>query len=141
MYIKQNPVYLAGYIEQMGTGTTDIIDSCEAMNLKTPEFHQIEDFRTILWRAEDIDNENNTNQNISQNVSQNDSQNDRQNDRQKLGKRQLKVLNLIGNNIYISAEDIAQKLNVTVRTVYRDLKTLHIKWSGSAKTGHWVFEK
>ena len=117
----------------MGTGTTDIIDSCEAMNLKTPEFHQIEDFRTILWRAEDIDNESNTNQNVSQNVSQND--------RQKLGKRQLKVLNLIGNNIYISAEDIAQKLNVTVRTVYRDLKTLNIKWSGSAKTGHWVFEK
>ena len=62
--VLANPVYLAGYIEQMGTGTTDIIDSCEAMNLKTPEFHQIEDFRTILWRAEDIDNENNTNQNI-----------------------------------------------------------------------------
>ncbi|MBR3947134.1 MAG: HTH domain-containing protein [Bacteroidales bacterium] len=36
---------------------------------------------------------------------------------------------------------MAQKLNVTVRTVYRDLKTLNIKWSGSAKTGHWVFEK
>ena len=135
--VLANPVYLAGYIEQMGTGTTDIIDSCEAMNLKTPEFYQSEDFRTILWRAEDIDNESDTTENVSQNVSQND----RQNDRQKLGKRQQKILHLIGDNIYISAEDIAQKLNVTVRTVYRDLKTLHIKWSGSTKTGHWVFEK
>ncbi|MBO7481716.1 MAG: HTH domain-containing protein [Bacteroidales bacterium] len=107
------------------------------MNLKTPEFYQNEDFRTILWRAEDIDNENDTPKNVSQNVSQND----RQNDRQKLGKRQQKLLRLIGDNIYISAEGIAQKLNVTVRTVYRELKTLHIKWSGSAKTGHWVFEK
>ena len=102
------------------------------MNLKTPEFYQSEDFRTILWRAEDIDNKNNTTENVSQN--------DRQNDRQKLGKRQQKILSMVGNNIYISAEDIAQKLKVSVPTIYRDLKTLHIKWSGSAKTGHWVFE-
>ena len=59
----------------------------------------------------------------------------------KLSKRQQKVLRLIGDNISISAEEVAQKLNVTVRTVYRDLKFLHITWSGSAKTGHWVFHK
>ncbi|MBO4738470.1 MAG: DUF4062 domain-containing protein [Bacteroidales bacterium] len=127
--VLANPVYLAGYIEQMGTGTTDIIDSCEAMNLKTPEFYQDEDFRTILWRAEYIDVESDINTNVSQK------------DRQKLGKRQQKILRLIGDNIYISAEDIAKKLNVTPRTIYRDLKSLHIKWSGAAKTGHWVFEK
>ena len=47
-----NPVYLAGYIEQMGTGTTDIIERCIKAGLRTPEFIQDEDFTTILWRPE-----------------------------------------------------------------------------------------
>lgn len=45
-----NPVYLTGYIEQMGTGTTDIIERCEKHGLRTPEFIQDEDFTTIIWR-------------------------------------------------------------------------------------------
>ena len=47
-----NPVYLAGYIEQMGTGTTDIIDRCVENGLRKPEFHRDEDFRAVLWRPE-----------------------------------------------------------------------------------------
>ena len=45
-----NPVYLAGYIEQVGTGTNDVIDRCLQMGLRKPEFHQDEDFSVILWR-------------------------------------------------------------------------------------------
>ena len=131
--VLANPVYLTGYIEQMGTGTTDIIDSCLAANLKAPEFHQDEDFRTIIWRPKEFDNETDTKENVSQN--------DRQNDRQNLTKRQQRVLRLIGDNIYISAEEVAQKLKVSVPPIYRDLKILHISWSGPAKTGHWVFGK
>lgn len=48
--VLANPVYLTGYIEQMGTGTTDIIDYCLAYSLRKPEFHQDEDFRIVLWR-------------------------------------------------------------------------------------------
>lgn len=50
--VLANPVYLAGYIEQMGTGTTDIIDHCMSYGLRKPEFHQDEDFRAVLWRPE-----------------------------------------------------------------------------------------
>ena len=50
--VLANPVYLSGYIEQMGTGTTDIIDHCLEYGLRKPEFHQDEDFRVILWRPE-----------------------------------------------------------------------------------------
>ena len=50
--VLANPVYLAGYIEQMGTGTTDIIDSCVENGLRKPEFHQDEDFRVVLWRPD-----------------------------------------------------------------------------------------
>ena len=139
--VLANPVYLAGYIEQMGTGTTDIIDSCVAMNLKTPEFYQDDDFRTILWRAECVDNENNTDIDVSQNVGQNDSQNDSQNDRQKLSKRQQSILRLIDDNSSITAGELAQKLKVSVPTIYRDLKSLQIRWSGPSKKGHWEHKK
>ena len=112
------------------------------MNLKTPEFYQDEDFRAILWRAECLDTETDINTNVNQNDSQNDSQNDRQNDRQKFSKRQSKILRLIDGNSSITAEELAQKMDVSVPTIYRDLKSsLHIKWSGPAKAGHWVFEK
>ncbi|HZL09514.1 MAG TPA: DUF4062 domain-containing protein [Prolixibacteraceae bacterium] len=60
------PMYLAGYIERMGTGTGDIIRLCNEAGLQEPEFIQEEDFKTIIWRtfkatgqatgqAEDID--------------------------------------------------------------------------------------
>lgn len=47
-----NPVYLAGYIEQMGTGTNDVIDRCVELGLRKPEFRQDEDFTVVLWRKE-----------------------------------------------------------------------------------------
>ena len=42
--------FLAGYIEHLGTGTTDIIADCEEAGLRTPEFIQADDFRTIIYR-------------------------------------------------------------------------------------------
>jgi len=46
------PMYLAGYIERLGTGTGDIIRLCEEQNLIEPEFIQEENFRTIIWRTQ-----------------------------------------------------------------------------------------
>ena len=50
--VLAHPVYLSGYIEQMGTGTTDMIDHCLEYGLRKPEFHQDDDFRVVLWRPE-----------------------------------------------------------------------------------------
>ena len=48
------PMYLAGYIERMGTGTGDIIRWCEDAGLqRAPEFVQEEIFKTIIWRKEE----------------------------------------------------------------------------------------
>jgi ATP-dependent DNA helicase RecG len=44
------PLYLAGYIERLGTGTTDIVDKCLAAGLLEPRFVQAEDFKSILFR-------------------------------------------------------------------------------------------
>lgn len=45
------PVYLAGYIEELGTGTSDMIEKCLDWGLDEPKFIQDESFRVILWRA------------------------------------------------------------------------------------------
>ena len=45
-----HPLFMAGYIEHLGTGTTDIIADCEEAGLRTPEFIQTDDFRTIIYR-------------------------------------------------------------------------------------------
>lgn len=45
--------YLAGYIEQMGTGTTDIVDKCLDWGLREPFFAQEECFKVTLWRNEE----------------------------------------------------------------------------------------
>lgn len=39
-----------GYIEQVGTGTNDMISRCVSLGLQRPEFCQQEEFRVILWR-------------------------------------------------------------------------------------------
>ena len=91
----------------------------------------------LFGRAEYFDNENNT----DVDVRQNDRQNDSQNDSQKLGKRQQNILRLIDDNSSITARELAQKLKVSVPTIYRDLKSLQIKWSGSSKNGHWEHKK
>lgn len=49
-----HPLFLAGYIEHLGTGTTDMIADCAKFGLRTPEFIQAEDFRTIIWRKDKI---------------------------------------------------------------------------------------
>lgn len=48
------PMYLAGYIERMGTGTGDIIKHCLAAGLKEPKFVQDDIFKIILWRKPTI---------------------------------------------------------------------------------------
>ena len=44
--VLAHPLFMAGYIEHLGTGTTDMIADCEALGLRTPEFIQADDFRT-----------------------------------------------------------------------------------------------
>ena len=52
--VLANPLYLSGYIERLGTGTSDIVDECISYGLKTPEFIQDNNFRVIIWRENDL---------------------------------------------------------------------------------------
>ena len=44
------PMYLKGYIERLGTGTTDIVRIARENGLKDPKFEQEESFKVILYR-------------------------------------------------------------------------------------------
>ena len=45
------PLYLAQYIEEMGTGTLDIIRRCNGVGLPEPEFTDSGGFKITIWRA------------------------------------------------------------------------------------------
>lgn len=45
------PLYFAGYIERLGTGTLDMIRLCKEAGLNEPEFKQEDVFKTIIWRS------------------------------------------------------------------------------------------
>ena len=54
--VPNNPLlarslYLTQYIEEMGTGTLDMIRRCGDANLSEPEFTDIGGFKITIWRA------------------------------------------------------------------------------------------
>ena len=44
-------MYLFKYIEQMGTGTLEMIERCVSAGLREPEFEASGEFVTRIWRA------------------------------------------------------------------------------------------
>lgn len=119
------PMYLAGFIERMGTGTGDIIRLCEEAGLKkAPEFLQEEIFKTILWRkkTEDV-----VAVGVSGGVSGgvNGGVND--------------ILVLIENHPGINVSALKSHLDIPQRTIERWINQLKkenkIEFKGAPKTG------
>ena len=123
------PMYLAGFIERMGTGTGDIIRLCQEAGLKkAPEFVQEEIFKIILWRkiAEEPGGQQ---ANVVDNVVDT------------IAKKEQKIIKFISENNKITAKEIALKLELTQRTVQRYLKSMQekelIKRIGTDNSGYW----
>lgn len=45
-----DPLFWTGYVDKVGTGTEDIVNLCKDKGLKSPEYHQEEEFRVVIWR-------------------------------------------------------------------------------------------
>ena len=58
-----------------------------------------------------------------------------------LNERQRKIKAMICDDDTITVAKIAKTINVTPRTIYRDLKQMSIRWEGHTKTGHWILYK
>lgn len=124
-----NPVYLAGYIEQVGTGTNDVIDRCLEQGLRKPEFRQDEDFMVTLWRREGVASGNG------------DVNGDVNSLRGALKEIYLIVLGNPGIKIGQVAE-IRKKSESTVWKQLNELKRMNlIEYRDSDKTGEYYVKK
>jgi predicted HTH transcriptional regulator len=63
-----DPMYLAGYIERMGTGTMDMIRLARKSGLKEPEFIQEDSFIVKVFRKSTLENTSSTTQQVTQQV-------------------------------------------------------------------------
>ena len=81
----------------------------------------------------------------NKNVTINDTINDTINITIKLSKTEKKIMDIIANNSNITQQEIADSLNLTNRTIKRNMNLLQakgiIKRVGANKNGHWEIIK
>lgn len=147
--ILATPMYLAGYIERMGTGTTDVVEACREAGLAAPIFEQDENFRATIYRknvGQNVPQSDADYQQLTENVPENVPQNVPQSVGQsKQANRYIKIMNTLLTNRRTPLREIAEVLDVSEKTIKRDLnvlrQTYRIEWIGSPKTGRWEIEK
>ena len=124
-------MYWNGYIEKVGTGTEDIIRKCREYGLKTPEFHQEEDFRAVIWRAVESQNDPKAIQGVPKAI-QNDP------------KEVEELIILIKGNPSISRAELAKQLGLSERQVRKIIDHLRVEERLVRKggtTGEWIIIK
>ena len=113
--IISNVLYKNGLIEQFSTGFERVFKLCKNQNIKYEYKETNDGFRFIFYR--------NTTGEI------------------KLSATDKKIINIIENKEKLTAEGMANRLGITIRTVYRSISKLTnnniIKRIGSDKTGYW----
>jgi ATP-dependent DNA helicase RecG len=119
-------LYLAHYIERMGTGIQDIMKKCKDYGLPEPEFRVQGGFSVKIYRKKDIAFRKISTENVTENVTE---------------KRYSKILKLLAKDGKISFDELAERLSVARMTVYRDLEKLKarglIERVGPDKGGYW----
>ena len=123
-----DPMYWNGYIEKVGTGTEDIINKCCEYGLKTPEFYQEEDFRVVIWRA---DNEGGVPK----------RSNDDPTAFQGVPTDVEKLLEAIKETPSISRTELSRRLNISERQVRKILDALREKGvlvRVGGNSGKWI---
>ena len=126
--ILAHPVYLAGYIERLGTGTNDLIDACTSMGLKKPTFVQEEDFCITIWRNVDgvaLKGSESLSENLEKTTTETTTE----------------ILRLLIENPYMTNQELADKCGLSKDGIYYNIKILKQKGIlervGSNKGGYW----
>ena len=113
-----HPLFLTGYIEHLGTGTTDMIADCEAYGLRAPEFIQAEDFRTVIWRKEKVTEREEKVIEHGEKVTEQDAKSNRaeaKSNRVRLTAKQQKVLEFC-DEMPRTAQEILEMIGVKYQT-------------------------
>jgi len=126
-----DPMYWNGYIEKVGTGTEDIINKCREYGLKTPEFYQEEDFRVVLWRTHNKEDDPTRS-------------NDDPISFQRVPTDEEKLLELIKKTPSISRAELSRLLKISERQVRKITDLLREKGVLTRKggnSGKWIINK
>lgn len=126
-----------GLVEELGRGTRALYEYVPRIsNGQLPMIEELDEFKVVIPYQEVMDDTQYDAQKQS-----NDTQSGTQkgsNDTLNQKARRVKLVDIIGLDEHVSVGALANKLNVSVITIKRDLKALDIKWEGPSKTGHWV---
>ena len=129
-----DPMYWNGYIEKVGTGTEDIINKCREYGLKTPEFHQEEDFRVVIWRAGEEQNTPKRSKAIQSDPKRSKAiQSD--------PKEMERLVGLIKETPAISRAELAKRLDMSERQVRKMIDGLRAEGRlirKGGKVGEWI---
>lgn len=129
-HLLAEPIYLAGYIERMGTGTSEIIRSCVRKGLREPQFKQSECFRVVIWRK---------------NMAEAPRSDAPEDEGIMLTDRQIRIMNKLRDNPMLTTDKLAALFKVKPRTISRDLYILnkngYLLYSGSSRKGVWTVLK
>ena len=127
--VLAHPLFMAGYIEHLRTGTTDMIADCEAFGLRTPEFIQADDFRTIIYRQEKVSDPAQKVSNPTEKVTEQG---------QKVSDPTPKVSNLDSKSVKPRPTAKQQKVLDFCDETPRTAQEIWIWWESSITPKHWI---
>jgi len=120
-----------GLIEKYGSGIRRVLNICEEYGVKQPKFEEVfNGFRVLLFK-EKTDVTNDVINDVTKNVTKEE--------------RLIKILKLVESNPSITTGEIALRLELTPRTVLRDIDQLktenRLRRVGGRKKGKWIIIK
>jgi ATP-dependent DNA helicase RecG len=135
------PLYLAQYIERLGTGTADMIRRCREAGLSEPVFSLDDGFRIALGRPTPAGTTQETTKETTQETTEETTQDTEKAPRVPRRPRE-RILALMQEQPTITARELAQALPLSNDGVSYHLKKLRaegrIRHEGPTKAGRWV---
>jgi ATP-dependent DNA helicase RecG len=141
----------AGIIERYGSGIIRVRKICKEFGVKEPDFNEISNgFQVILYNEKIVDSDNVTDvTDVTDNVTDVTDVTDNVTDvtdnvtdvTDNDTNRIKRILNIVTINNKITVSEIAKYMNVTRRTILRDIEKLKrenlLERIGSEKNGYW----
>lgn len=128
-----NTLFRAGFIESWGRGIDKIMNACLEHGNPLPEYKISQYEIMVLFKSLNYEDNIDVGTNVGINVGT------------KITRRMKDVLSLINKNPHITSIEMSKLLNVTDRTIERDIEKLKkegiIYRYGSNKGGSWLFAK
>lgn len=134
--VLANAIFLAGYIERMGTGTTDIIRLCKESGLQEPVYENNGDFRVTIMRPDKAGE----GQSSGQKGGQKSGQKGGQNQNGSLDSTDV-ILEIISQNPSVTRAELCEQVGMASSAVQKHIEKLKtqgkIRRIGGDRGGHW----